>query len=89
MVDSAPEVDSALLGSTVGTLLSVYEGLGTVSVFSAMLGPLQYMLCVSHLVLLVRQRRKLWISAVAVHCRSSISCRSAEADSHGLAFGRP
>ena len=28
-------------------------------------------------------------SAVAVHRRSSISCRSAEADSHGLAFGRP
>ena len=27
-----PLVDSALLGSTVGTLLSVYEGLGLVSV---------------------------------------------------------
>ena len=36
MVDSSPEVDSALLGSTVGTLLSVYEGLG--AVYSAMLG---------------------------------------------------
>ena len=46
MVDSAPEVDLALLGSTVGTLLSVYQGLGTASVFSAMLGPLWYMLCV-------------------------------------------
>ena len=28
-------------------------------------------------------------SAVAVHRRSSISCRSAEADFHGLACGRP
>ena len=51
LVDSASEVDSALLGSTVGTFLSVYEGLGPVSVYSAMLGPLWYMLCVSHLVL--------------------------------------
>ena len=53
MVDSAPEVDSALLGSTVGTLLSVHEGLGPVSVYSAMLGPMWYLLCVSNLVLLV------------------------------------
>ena len=59
MVDLAPEVDSALLGLTVFSLLSVFGGLGTVSVFSAMLGPLWYMLCVSHLVLLVRQCRKL------------------------------
>ena len=50
---SALEVDSALLGSSVGTLLSVNEGLGSVSVYSALLGPLWYMICVSHLVLLV------------------------------------
>ena len=38
----------ALLGSAVDTLLSVYGGLGTVSVYSAMLGPQWYMLCGSH-----------------------------------------
>ena len=34
-------------------VMSLYEGLGLVSVYSAMLGPLWYMLYVSHLVLLV------------------------------------
>ena len=40
--------DQLEFGSTVDTSLTVYESLGTVSVYSAMLGPQWDMLCVSH-----------------------------------------
>ena len=67
---------SALSWFDSGTLLSVYEGLGLLSVCSAMLGPdCGYMLCVSHLVLLMSySAENCGYSAVAVHRRSSISC---------------
>ena len=67
-----------------------FWNMGTVSVYSAMLGPLWYMLCVSHLALLVLAAQKtVDFLQLPVHLKSPISCRSAEADSHGLAFGKP
>ena len=87
MVDSAPEVDSALLSSTMGTLLSVYEGLGPLPFTAHCL--VLCGTCYASVTICSDSAENCGYSAVAVHRRSSISCRSAEADSHGLAFGRP
>ena len=89
MVDSAPEVDSALLGLTVGTFCQ--------STKAWVLFPFTAQCLVLCGTCYASITWRSWsdsaencgYSAVAVHRRSSISCRSAEADSHGLAFGRP